>query len=104
MIDKYASLEMIPGEEHYAEYDNEFGWFAVFGTESGFCYSQHGTEEDAEKAAAEVNSLQEEEDSPKSAARIRAEEVVTHYDLFKRIADGTLDPRSQEALPVRSFL
>lgn len=47
----YDNLRPIHGESRYAEWDEEFDCWAVFGAESGFCYSQHSTQEEAEAAA-----------------------------------------------------
>ncbi len=44
----YDDMRPIKGEDQYVEFDPEFGYWAVFGTESGFCYSQHCRKEDAE--------------------------------------------------------
>ena len=41
-------------EEVYAENDADFGW-CVFGINSGFCYSQPSTQEEAERVANEMN-------------------------------------------------
>jgi hypothetical protein len=35
----------------FADYDDENGIWGVFGTETGFCYSTHGSEKDAEVVA-----------------------------------------------------
>lgn len=48
--DTYADLKPVLGEERYAEYDEEFETWAVFGATSGFCYMQ-GSEEEAVEAA-----------------------------------------------------
>lgn len=45
--DKYSTMRPIDHEDRYVEYDEEFGCWAIFGDESGFCYSQHTTEEEA---------------------------------------------------------
>ncbi len=39
-----------PGEERYVEWDTEFEVWAVFGLDSGHCYSQFAAEEDAKSA------------------------------------------------------
>ncbi len=44
----YEKLERIPGENLYVEFDPEFGVWAIFGDESGFCYRQVDSEETAE--------------------------------------------------------
>lgn len=41
---------MSTSEERYVEFDKEFQVWAVFGADSGFCYSQHYTKEDAERS------------------------------------------------------
>ena len=45
------NLRPTPGESRYAEFDEETGYWSVFGSNSGFCYSQHGSKEEAERAA-----------------------------------------------------
>jgi len=47
--DKYSSMRPVENEGRYVEFDEEFGYWAIFGDESGFCYSQHNTKEDAEE-------------------------------------------------------
>lgn len=42
-------------EEVYYEWDDEFSTWAVFGLNSGFCYSQPANEENAKKIANEFN-------------------------------------------------
>lgn len=49
-IDQYSDLKAIPGEARYAEYDDEFETWGVFGEDSGFCYGQYACEEEAEAA------------------------------------------------------
>lgn len=51
MDDDYDNLRPISGENRYAEWDEEFDCWGVFGEESGFCYSQHENQEEAEVAA-----------------------------------------------------
>ena len=42
-------------EPVYAEYDEEYGTWAVFGLDSGFCYAQPWNREEAEAMAEEMN-------------------------------------------------
>ena len=39
----------------YAEFDEEFGIFGVFGQDTGFCYAQPATKEKANQLATEWN-------------------------------------------------
>lgn len=48
--DRFNDLKPVPGEERYAEFDDDFQSWAVFGTESGFCYGLHADPETAESA------------------------------------------------------
>lgn len=41
--------------EFYAEYDDAYGEWCVFGTESGFCYETAYDERQAEEMAEEMN-------------------------------------------------
>ena len=50
-MQKYAELQPIKGEEVYADYDEQTAMYCVFGIESGFAYSSHASEEDANLAA-----------------------------------------------------
>jgi len=43
-------------EEVYAEYDEEFATWAIFGLNSGFCYVQPSTKQEAEQLAEEWNT------------------------------------------------
>jgi hypothetical protein len=47
--EKYADLKPISGEARYVEFDEEFEYWAIFGEDSGFCYGQYGSEEEAER-------------------------------------------------------
>ena len=49
MTDKYSELKPISGEGRYVEYDEEFSYWAIFGDESGFCYGQYDSEEEADR-------------------------------------------------------
>ena len=40
----------VKGESRYVEYDEEFAYYGVFGTESGFCYGLYETAEIAAKS------------------------------------------------------
>jgi hypothetical protein len=42
-------------EEVYAEWDDEYSTWAIFGLSSGFCYSQPWNEEEAKKQVADMN-------------------------------------------------
>jgi hypothetical protein len=46
--DKYSELRREPNEKVYADYDEEFDHWAVFGEKSGFCYAQFYTPEEAD--------------------------------------------------------
>lgn len=46
--DKYKSLKPIEGECRYVEFDEEFEYWSIFGDESGFCYGQYNSKEEAE--------------------------------------------------------
>lgn len=35
----YEKLKPIKGESRYVDYDSLFNWWAVFGSDSGFCYA-----------------------------------------------------------------
>lgn len=45
-----AKLKPKPGEERYVDFDADTALWCVFGTESGFAYSSHASEEDAKQA------------------------------------------------------
>lgn len=45
----------MPRESVYAEYDEEYSCWGVFGEDSGYCYATPASEEDAEAWAAEMN-------------------------------------------------
>ena len=49
--ERYVNLKPKKGEEAYAEWDEEFEWYGVFGVDSGFCYASFGSKEEAEKYA-----------------------------------------------------
>ena len=55
MQDPYFQLKATPGEKVYAEYDEEFSTWAVFGGDSGFCYAQTDTKEQAEELTNKLN-------------------------------------------------
>ena len=40
----------------YAEFDNEFGQWGVFGDETGFCYSLTSSQSEADDKAAALNN------------------------------------------------
>jgi hypothetical protein len=42
-------------ERVYAEWDEEFCYYSVFGSDSGFCYGQYGSHLEAEMAAETIN-------------------------------------------------
>lgn len=44
--DPYAALKPIPGEDTYVDYDEEFDCWGLFGSKSGFCYTQAATREE----------------------------------------------------------
>lgn len=52
---EYNSLKPQRGEEVYAEWDEEFQVWGIFGLESGFCYAQPATREEADKEVYERN-------------------------------------------------
>ena len=39
----------------YSEYDDVYGWYGVFGAESGFCYSTHLDPGNAADQASKMN-------------------------------------------------
>lgn len=39
----------IDGEGRYVDFDEEFGYWAIFGERSGFCYGQYASKEEAEE-------------------------------------------------------
>jgi len=43
-----TEIRSVAGESKYAEFDPEFGFWGVFGEDSGFCFGQFNTEEEAE--------------------------------------------------------
>lgn len=47
--DLYAEMTPVYGEVKYAEYDEEFEQWGIFGAESGFCYIFAYSKEVAEK-------------------------------------------------------
>jgi hypothetical protein len=51
----YDNYQQVIGEECYAEWDDEFGWYAVFGEVSGFCYESYSSKEKAEERAEQRN-------------------------------------------------
>ena len=50
MPDKYSDLKPTPGEGRYVEFDEEFGYWAIFGDDSGFCFGQYNSENEANTA------------------------------------------------------
>lgn len=55
-LNYYENLKPIAGEKVYAEYDEEFSTWAVFGAESGFCYAQPSSKEEAEQYVEDFNA------------------------------------------------
>ena len=45
--DCYAELKPIKGESRYLEWDDEFNWWGVFGSDSGFCYASFTSKQEA---------------------------------------------------------
>lgn len=45
----YEDLKPIDGEYKYVEFDDDFDCWAIFGSESGYCYGQYNSREQAEK-------------------------------------------------------
>lgn len=48
MARDYSKLQPVPGEEKYADYDEDTALYCVFGLESGFAYSSWASLADAE--------------------------------------------------------
>ena len=42
-------MKRIPGEEKFIDFDEESNCWGIFGVESGFCYSLHWSEANAEE-------------------------------------------------------
>lgn len=51
MADRLPRMD--PHEEVYVDTEDE--WFSVFGSNSGFCYGQYGSEAQAQRKADELN-------------------------------------------------
>lgn len=47
--------ERDPNESVYAEWDDEYGAYAIFGIYTGHCYAQYSDEADAEARVTEMN-------------------------------------------------
>ena len=56
-MSKYEDLKPNQKEEVYTEYDEEFEYWSIFGVDSGFCYDQLPSKEDAEKKVNEMNCV-----------------------------------------------
>jgi len=52
-MNKEYSAKPIPNEERYVDLDEDTNCFGVFGLESGFCYSIHFSEKDANNCLSE---------------------------------------------------
>lgn len=53
-LNKREAIRKDSRQGFYAEWDEEFGMYAVFGSETGFCYGQHYVKEAAEDHAEDL--------------------------------------------------
>lgn len=56
-MNKREAIRKDAREGFYAEWEEEFEMYAVFGLETGFCYGQHHTESAAEDHAENLNDM-----------------------------------------------
>lgn len=49
-----AKKKPLVKENRYVEYDEETEYWSIFGDKTGFCFGQYNSEEEAEKALADM--------------------------------------------------